>query len=190
MKSNKTQKEYRNSQISEKLAIKIAKSDIPLNLKPKFNLPTETFFLKDPKFYGRSYSPSDGELYTIKLGILSNPEGIGIITESSSFSFCIPYKPDKDIQIAALFKFPQIGPTMFLDCVNLHAEQPFIVNYIYHSARLNSNNHCNTLFLSDKTIVKENDMLIMHYDNLKGEIPEYCSFLYDFISFQIQVHFI
>lgn len=190
MKYNKTQKAYCDPQISKKLAVKMAKSDIPFNLKPKFNLPTKTFFLVDPKFYGRSYSPSDGELYTIKLGMLSNPEGIGIITESSSFSFSIPYKPDKDIQIAALFRFPQIGLTMFLDYVNLHAEQPFIVNYVYHSARLNSNNHCNTLFLSDKTIVKENDMLTMCFDNLKGEIPEYCSCLYDFISFQIQVHFI
>lgn len=192
MKSNKTQKEYCNSQISEKLVIKMANSDILLNLKPKFSLlPTRTFFLVDPNFYGRSYSVKDGELYTIKLGIVhSNSQGVGIITESSRFSFSIPYKPNKNIQIAALFGSPQIDPAMFLDYVNLHAEQPFIVNYMYHSIKLNSNNNCNTLSLSDKTMVKDNDILIMHYDDLKGKIPECYSFLYDFISFQVQVHFI
>ena len=177
MKPNKAKNVSHNSKPLGKNAVKAARAGVPLNLKLIPGVSEDEPFLIDPDYCGKSYHVKNGEIYTVKLGIHSDPKGIGTITRDSIVACSIPTEQSKNLQIMALFAFPEIQPTIFMDCVNLQAV-------------LQANNNSKGLVLSDDAVQIMEDMVLISHDRLKGELPKYCNFVYDFISFQVKIRFI
>lgn len=190
MKPNTTKNVSHNSKPLGKNAVEAARAGVPLDLKLIPGVSEDEPFLIDPNYCGKSYHVENGEIYTVKLGIHSDPKGIGTITCDSIVACSIPTEQSKNLQITALFAFPEIQPAVFMDCVNLQAEQLFTAEYIYHSAMLQANNNSKGLVLSDDAVQIMEDMVIISHDRLEGELPKSCGFVYDFISFQIKIRFV
>ena len=76
-----------------------------------------------------------------------------------------------------------------MDCVYLSADVPFHLEYVYRSAMLESNNGSKGLVLSDNAVCLEDGLVTIGHDGLEGEIPNYCTYLYDFITLQVRVVF-
>lgn len=190
MKPNKAKNVSHNSKPLGKNAVKAARAGVPLDLKLIPGVSEGEPFLIDPDYCGKSYHVKNGEIYTVRLGIHSDPKGIGTITRDSIVACSIPTEQSKNLQIMALFAFPEIQPTIFMDCVNLQAGQLFTAEYVYHSAVLQANNNSKGLVLSDDAVQIMEDMVLISHDRLKGELPKYCNFVYDFISFQVKIRFI
>lgn len=54
---------------------------------------------------------------------------------------------------------------------------------------LESNNGAKGLVLSGSAVRMENDLVVVGHCGLEGEIPDYCTFTYDFITVQVRVLF-
>ena len=89
----------------------------------------------------------------------------------------------------ALFSVAEIYPARLMDGVYLSADVPFHLEYVYRSAMLESNNGSKGLVLSDNAVCLEDGLVTIGHDGLEGEIPDYCTYLYDFITLQVRVVF-
>ena len=189
MKSNKTEKKFPAPEFPDKPTMEVAWQGVPLTWEVNPDSPKESPMLFDREHCGKCYRVKDGEVYTIRLGIHSDPNGIGVISKDSTAVCVIPTESGKQLHIMALFSVAEIYPAMLVDYVFLRANAAFHLEYVYRSAMLESNNGSKGLVLSDNAVCLEDGLVTIGHDGLEGEIPDYCTYLYDFITLQVRVVF-
>ena len=147
--------------------------------------------MADSTEYGRRFQVEDGKVYTIRLGIRSDSEGIGAIPGKSAATIFIPTVSANEIQITATFAFLELYPAIFADAVRLCSEVEFSLEYLYGSARLECNNATDTkaLLLNDANLEQAGDTVVIGHVNLDNLLPEHYTYNYDFISVQVRVVF-
>lgn len=166
-----------------------ARLGIPLTME-LLNSPDDEFpVMADSMEYGRRFRVDDGKVYTVRLGIRSDAEGIGAIPGNSAATIFIPTVPARDIQITATFAFPEMFPVIFADAVRLYSETEFSLEYVYGSAQLECNSIISTkaLPLDDTTLEQVGDDIVIGHTNLNSLLPAHCTYNYDFISVQVKV---
>lgn len=189
MKFIKTKTDQPAREASDKPTVEAVWQGVPLTWEVDPDSPKDAPMLFDREHCGKHYRVKDGEVYTVRLGIHSDPSGIGVISGDSSASCVIPTTSAKRQLIMALFSVAEIYPARLMDCVCLSADVPFHLEYIYRSAMLESNNESKGLALSDSAVKLEDDLIIVSHRGLEGEIPYYCTYTYDFITVQVRVVF-
>ncbi len=194
MKTNKTKRTERNDKESyitglyDKPMIEEAEVGIPLSLESCPDVTDDTTLI-DKEHYGHVYKVSNGNTYTIRLGMHSSPVGTGAMDEDTVVACAIPTKADDVHKIIALFFIPELHPVKYMDAIWLKAEKPFHIEYVWGSAVLESNHDSRGLALRHNAITEDEDALIILQNGLDGEIPDFCTFSYDFIRFRIKVVF-
>lgn len=166
-----------------------ARLGIPMSME-LLNSPDDEFpIMADSAEYGRRFRVDDGKVYTVRLGIRSDAEGIGAIPGNSAATIFIPTVPARDIQITATFAFPEMFPVIFADAVCLYSGTEFSLEYVYGSAQLECNNIINTkaLPLNDTALELVGDDIVIGHTNLSSLLPAHCTYNYDFISVQVKV---
>ena len=166
-----------------------ARLGIPMSME-LLNSPDDEFpVMADSMEYGRRFQVDDGKVYTVRLGIRSDAEGIGAIPGNSAATIFIPTVPARDIQITATFAFPEMFPAIFADAVRLYSETEFSLEYVYGSAQLECNSIISTkaLPLDDTTLEQVGDDIVISHTNLNSLLPAHCTYNYDFISVQVKV---
>lgn len=195
---NKTQSKNQATQLNSvkdygKPAVESRSAGIPLSiglLQEDSNNPKESPTLVDHGIFGKSYRVQDGAVYTIRLGVHSDPNGVGAITKDSAVACMIPTVTTKRAQLLAMFFIDELYPAKFADCVYLVSDDAFKLEYLYKTARLESNNESReSLTLSDDTISVEKDNILIFFNGLEEELPEYNNFTYDFLTFEVMVVF-
>lgn len=190
MKMGKVNRNLPIPGLPDKSTMEVTWQGLPLTLKihPDSSKGTPVFF--DQERCGRCYQVKDGEIYTIRLGIHGgDPNGIGTISRDSSVVCAIPTKSGKQLNVTAIFSIAEIYSAVVMDRVSLKADTAFHLEYVYRSAMLESNNGLKGLVLRDDSVrLKDDSILIGHYC-LEGEIPDYCTYTYDFITVQVKVVF-
>lgn len=169
--------------------MEVAWQGIPLTWEVDPDSPRDAPILYDREHCGKRYRVKDGEVYTIRLGIHSDPNGVGVISRDSCVSCIVPTASGKQQFIMALFSVAEIYPARLMDGVYLSADVPFHLEYVYRSAMLESNNGSKGLLLSDNAVELRDDLVIISHCGLEGEIPAYCTYTYDFITVQVRVVF-
>lgn len=168
-----------------------ARLGVPMSME-LLNSPDDEFpIMADSTEYGRRFRVDDGKVYTVRLGIRSDSEGIGAIPGNSAATIFIPTFPAKEVQITATFAFPEMFPVIFADAVRLYSETEFSLEYVYGSAQLECNNIINTkaLPLNDTALELVGDDIVIGHTNLNSLLPAHCTYNYDFISVQVKVVF-
>ncbi len=166
-----------------------ARLDIPMSME-LLNSPDDEFpIMADSTEYGRRFQVDDGKVYTVRLGIRSDAEGIGAIPGNSAATIFIPIVPAREIQITATFAFPEIFPVIFADAVCLYSGTEFSLEYVYGSAQLECNSIISTkaLPLNDTALEQVGDDIVIGHTNLNSLLPAHCTYNYDFISVQVKV---
>lgn len=192
METNKTKRTERNDKepyitgLYDKPAIEEAEAGVPLSLEPCPD-DAEGATLIDKEHYGNIYNVNDGGAYTIRLGVHSNPIGIGVMDKDTAVVCGIPTTTDDVHRILALFFIPELHPVKYMDAIWLRAEKPFHIEYVWGSAVLESNHESRELALRHDAVTKDEDTLVILQNGLDGEIPDSCTFSYDFIKFQIRI---
>lgn len=187
-KSNQTKKEPYIPGLFDKPMVEQVDAGIPLSMA---KVPED---YGEPAFYdkehcGKAYTVEDGEFYRIRLGMHSCSLGVGAMDRESAVVCAIPTKSAEVQRLMALFFIPEIDPVRFLDAVFLKASQPFKLEYVLGSARLESNNYSGGLTLNDDAVELIDDEIIILQNGLEDLIPDYCTFNFDFLSFQVKVVF-
>ena len=160
-----------------------ARLGIPMSME-LLNSPDDEFpVMADSTEYGRRFQVDDGKVYTVRLGIRSDAEGIGAIPGNSAVTIFIPTFPAKEVQITATFAFPEMFPVIFADAVR------FLPEYVYGSAQLECNSIISTkaLPLNDTALEQVGDDIVIGHTNLNSLLPAHCTYNYDFISVQVKV---
>lgn len=188
MKTEETKKAV-DFELYGKPTVEVAWQGIPLTWEVDPDSPKDSPMLYDREHCGKCYRVKDGEVYTIRLGIHSDPNGVGVISRDSSIGCVVPTASGKRQFIMALFSVAEIYPAKLMDGVYLSADVPFHLEYVYRSAMLESNNGSKGLVLSDNAVCLEDGLVTIGHDGLEGEIPDYCTYLYDFITLQVRVAF-
>lgn len=189
MKSNKIEKKFPAPEFPDKPTMEVAWQGVPLTWEVDHDSPKEAPMVFDRENCGKCYRVKDGEVYTIRLGVHSDPNGIGVISRDSSAVCVIPTESGKQLHIMALFSIAEIHPVMVMDCVYLRADTAIHLEYVYRSAMLESNNGSKGLVLSDDAVRLEDDLVVVSHCGLEGEIPHYCTYTYDFITVQVRAVF-
>lgn len=83
----------------------------------------------------------------------------------------------------------EIAPAILIDYVFLSADAPFHLEYVYRTAMLESNSGLKGLILSDNAVHLKDDLVVIGHDGLDGDIPDYCTYLYNSITLQVRVLF-
>lgn len=187
MKSEQTK--HTAPKLTDRPKVEKAWQGVPLTFEIDPDSPKDAPMLFDRENYGKSYCVEDGEIYTIRLGIHSDSNGVGVISGDSSAICVIPTESGKCLHIMAIFSIDELHPAVFLDCAYLTADTTFHLEYVYRSAMLESNNGLNSLTLSDEATQLKDDLVVVSHHGLAGEIPDYCTYLYDFITVQVRVVF-
>lgn len=176
-----------------KPAVESRSAGIPLSiglLQEDSNNPKESPTLVDHETFGKAYRVQDGAVYTIRLGIHSDPHGVGAITKDSAVACMIPTATTKRAQLLALFFIDELYPAKFADCVYLLSDNAFKLELLHKTARLESNNESReSLTLSDDTVRMENENILIFFNGLDEELSEYSNFTYDFLAFEVMVVF-
>ena len=168
-----------------------ARLGIPISMELLGNPDNEFPIMADSMEYGRQFQVDDGKVYTVRLGIKSDSEGIGAIPKNSAATIFIPTVPARETQITATFAFPEMFPVIFADAVRLYSETEFSLEYVYGSAQL----ECNSIFdtkalpLNDTALEQVGDDIVIGHTNLNNLLPAHCTYNYDFISVQVKVVF-
>ena len=163
---------------------------VPLTMKVLGDPETDMPLLADEMQYGRKFKVEDVKIYTLRLGIQSNPNGPGAITVDSVGVLAIPTESASEIQITAIFAFEEIYPAVFGDSVVLCSDHKMHVEYIFNSTRLEPNNGLGGLTLDDSSLIMDYDMTFISYDDLGDRLPQpNITFAYDFITAQIKIKF-
>lgn len=183
-----TKKEPYTPELFDKPMVEQVEAGIPLSMA---KVPED---YGDPALYdkehcGKVYTVEDGNFYRIRLGIHSYSLGIGTMDRESAVVCAIPVKAAEVQRLMALFFIPELNPVRFLDAVFLKAPIPFRLEYVLGSARLESNNNSSGLTLGDDAVELIDDEIIILQNGLEDLIPDYCTFNFDFLSFQVKVVF-
>lgn len=168
-----------------------ARLGVPMSMELLSEPDAEFPVMADSTEYGRRFQVDDGKVYTVRLGIRSDAEGIGAIPKNSAATIFIPTVPARDIQITATFAFPEMFPVIFADAVRLYSETEFSLEYVYGSAQLECNSiiSTKTLPLDDTAFEQVGDDIVISHANLSGLLPAHYTYNYDFISVQVKVVF-
>lgn len=149
--------------------------------------------LIDTASYGREFTVKDGGVYTVRMGLHRDPEVTGGAIPGDSVAECmLSSAMEKHNHILAIFAFPEIYPYVIQDMIVLTSDHPFYVKPIYNSAALENSSGTSRLPLGEHAIRKSDktdDVIFIGHDQLKGVIPDYCSYSYDLLTFQIWVSF-
>lgn len=146
--------------------------------------------LADEMQYGKRFIVEDEKIYTVRLGIHSDPNGPGAIPADSIGVLTIPTESAKELQITAIFAFEEIYPAVFGDSVILCSDRDMHLEYVYNSMQLEPNNGLGGLVLTDPHLTTDYDMTFISYDSLGDRLPQSnITFSYDFITAQIKVKF-
>lgn len=186
MKSEKTKK---NTVDCGKPTMEVAWQGVPLTWEIDPDSPKDAPMLFDREQCGKCYRVKDGGVYTVRLGVHSDPNGFGVIPRDSSVRCIVPTASEKRQLIMAAFSMAEIAPVILMDYVYLSADVPFHLEYVYRSAMLESNNGSKGLILSDNAVYLKDGLVVIGHEGLEGEIPSYCTYLYDFITLQVRVVF-
>lgn len=168
-----------------------ARLGVPMSMELLSEPDAEFPVMADSTEYGRRFQVDDGKVYTVRLGIRSDAEGIGAIPKNSAATIFIPTVPSRETQITATFAFPELYPVIFADAVRLYSERDFSLEYVYGSAQL----ECNSIFdtkalpLNDTALEQVGDDIVIGHANLSGLLPAHYTYNYDFISVQVRVVF-
>ena len=189
MKTEETKKYATDFAQYGKPTMEVARQGIPLTWELDLDSPKDAPMLYDREQYGKLYQVKDGEVYTVRLGVHSDPNGVGVISRDSFAKCIVPTASEKRQLIMAVFGIAAIAPMSLMDCVCLSADVPFHLEYVYRSAMLESNNGSKGLDLSDNAVRLKDGLLMIGHEGLEGEIPDYCTYLYDFITLQVRVVF-
>lgn len=168
-----------------------ARLGIPMSMELLGSPDDEFPIMADSMEYGRQFRVDDGKVYTVRLGIRSDSEGIGAISGNSAATIFIPTIPAKEVQITATFAFKEMFPIIFADAVCLYSETEFSLEYVYGSAQLECNSIISTkaLPLDDTALEQVGDDIVIGHTNLNSLLPAHCTYNYDFISVQVKVVF-
>lgn len=172
-----------------KPTVEVAWQGVPLTWEIDPDSPKDALMLFDRDHCGKCYLVKDGEVYTVRLGVHSDPSGVGTISRDSSASCIVPTASGNQQLIMAAFSMAEIAPAILVDYVCLSADAPFHLEYVHRSAMLESNNGSKGLILSDNAVCLKDSLVVISHEGLNGEIPSYCTYLYDFISLQVRVVF-
>lgn len=190
MENPKTNKQATEFERYGKPSVEVVQQGVPMTWEVDPDSSEGMPILFDREHCGGCYRVKDGEVYAIRLGSHSDPNGIGVISRNSSVSCLIPTGSEKRQLIMAFFSVAELHPAMLMDCVYLSGDVPFHLEYIYRSAALESNNeNVKRLVLSDNAVRLKGDSVIVGHYGLEGEIPDYCNYTYDFITVQVKVVF-
>ena len=189
MKTEETKKEPVDFELYGKPTVEVARQGIPLTWELDPNSPKDAPMLYDREQCDKHYRVKDGEVYTVRLGVHSDPNGVGVISRDSFAKCIVPTASEKRQLIMAVFGVAEIAPMSLMDCVGLCADVPFHLEYVYRSAILESNNVSKGLVLCDDAVYLRDGLVIIGHEGLEGEIPDYCTYLYDFITLQVRVVF-
>lgn len=189
MKSEEIKREVVDFEQYGKPTMEVALQGVPLTWDVDPDSPEGAPMLYDREQCGKHYRVKDGEVYTIRLGIHSDPNGVGVISGDSAVRCIVPIASEKQQLIMAVFSIAEIAPANLMDCVCLSADALFHLEYVYRSAMLESNNDSRGLVLSDKAVRLTDDLIMISHEGLEGEIPNYCTYLYYFITLQVRVVF-
>ena len=189
MKTEETKKYATDFAQYGKPTMEVARQGIPLTWELDLDSPKDAPMLYDREQYGKLYQVKDGEVYTVRLGVHSDPNGVGVISRDSFAKCIVPTASEKRQLIMSVFGIAEIAPMSLMDCVCLSADVPFHLEYVYRSAMLESNNGSKGLDLSDNSVRLKDGLLMIGHEGLEGEIPDYCTYLYDFITLQVRVVF-
>lgn len=163
---------------------------VPLTLKVLGDLDADMPLLVDAVQFGRRFRVENEKIYTVRLGIHSDPNCPGVISIESMGILAIPTKPMKEFPITALFAFAEIRPAVFGDSVVLYSDHKMHVEYIFNSMCLEPNNGLGGLTLDEPNITLDYDMTFISYDDVTDRLPpSNITFAYDFITVQIKVKF-
>lgn len=168
-----------------------ARLGVPMSMELLSEPDAEFPVMADSTEYGRRFQVDDGKVYTVRLGIRSDSEGIGAIPGNSAATIFIPTVPARETQITATFAFPELYPVIFADAVRLYSERDFSLEYVYGSAQLECNSiiSTKTLPLDDTALEQVGDDIVIGHANLSGLLPAHYTYNYDFISVQVRVVF-
>lgn len=149
--------------------------------------------LVDGTSYGREFVVENERVYTVRLGLHCSPKGTGGAIPGNSVAECmLSCTAEKINRILAIFSFPEIYPYVIQDMIILKSDKPFYVKPIYNSAALEDSNGTSRLPLGEHAIRKPDkadDVIFIGHDQLTGVIPDYCSYSYDLLTFDIRVSF-
>lgn len=186
-KTKQTQKEPYVPGLLDKPMVQEIESGIPLTME-KVPEDCGNPVLYDKEHCGSTYAVKDGKYYQIRLGIHSCSLGIGSMDKESAVVCAIPTKSADAQRLMALFFIPELK-VRFLDAVFLKAPKPFRLEYVWGSARLEGNNNSGGVTLGDDAMELIDDEIIILQNGLVDLIPDYCTFNFDFLSFQVKVIF-
>lgn len=167
--------------------VEAAWAGAPLSLEFSPDSTEDMPTLIDKANCGKEYHVKDGEIYTIRLGMHSHPDGLGAFNKESLAICEIPTTISKRHPIIALFATPEIYPALFMDYVSLNADRPFRLELIKGSAMLLCNNGAEGMPLGDDAVSLEEDLVIISQSALSDKTPDYLNYTYDFIVFQVRV---
>lgn len=178
--------------LRDKPVIEVAEQGIPLTIELCPDAADDTPTLVDKEHYRNVYTVQDGKVYTLRLGIHSSGLGIAAMNEDTIAACCIPIMPDKIHHIVSLFFIDELYPAKYMDAIWLKAktEQLFRIEYIYSSAAFESNNDSRAFPLSNDSVTTKNDMIIIYQNGVRHEIPNCCTFFFDFLRIQIKVIYV
>ena len=103
MKTEETKKYATDFEQYGKPTVEVAWQGIPLTWEVDPDSPRDTPILYDREHCGKRYRVKDSEVYTIRLGIHSDPNGVGVISRDSCVSCIVPTASGKQQFIMALF---------------------------------------------------------------------------------------
>lgn len=195
---NKNQSKNQATQLNSvkdygKPAVESCSAGIPLSiglLQEDSNNPKESPTLVDHETFSKSYQVQDGAVYTIRLGVHSDPHGVGAITKDSAVACMIPTAATKRVQLLAMFFIDELYPAKFADSVYLLSDNTFKLELLHKTTRLESNNESRkSLTLSDDAVRMENENILIFFNGLDEELPECNNFTYDFLTFEVRVAF-
>ncbi len=189
MKRNKLKHNHSSTKAMDKPSVETAWVGVPklsLSLESTDRKP----ILIDKHYYNREYKVKDNEIYTIRLGLHSHPNGLGAFTRDSTGVCILPLELSKAHVITGMFSHLEIYPAAYMDSVNLSAGEPFRLKLLHGSVALESNNGKERIPIGDEAIsLGENHAVTIVYDKSKCKLPAYYTYTYDFITFQVKTAF-
>ena len=143
----------------------------------------------DKRYYNREYMVKDGEIYTIRVGLHSHPAGLGAFTRDSTGVAILPTISSKTHVVAGMFSQREIYPIIYMDSIYLSADEPFRLELLYGSAALECNSGKGRIPLGGEAVSLEDGLIIISQSDLREKLPDYYTYTYDFITFQVRVVF-
>lgn len=126
MKTEETKTE--NFEKYGKPTMEVAWQGVPLTWEVDPDSPKDFPILFDREHCGKCYRVKDGEVYTVRLGVHSDPNGVGVISRDSFVSCVVPTASEKWQLIMAVFGIAEIAPAnLIIRDVYTHGEWSYSI---------------------------------------------------------------